>query len=115
MLRKLWLSVVAATVGAALLVGASLAANAPTQEGSAEAKRGGTLRVNVSNTDFAFVDPALAYDTLSWGLLYTTNLTLLEPPVAGGKGTVYLRYGLAEGTPGTGDMAAPDRGAPGES
>ena len=39
-----------------------------------------------------------------------TNLTLLEPPVAGGKGTVYLRYGLADGTPATGDMAAPDRG-----
>jgi dihydrofolate reductase len=43
-----------------------------------------------------------------------SNLTLLEPPVAGGKGTVYLRYGLAEGTPGTGDMAAPDRGVPGD-
>ena len=39
-----------------------------------------------------------------------TNVTLLEPPVASGKGTVFLRYGLAEGTPGTGDMAAPDRG-----
>jgi dihydrofolate reductase len=39
-----------------------------------------------------------------------TNLTLLEPPFAGPKGTVYLRYGLAEGTPGTGDMGAPDRG-----
>jgi dihydrofolate reductase len=40
-----------------------------------------------------------------------TNLALLEPPVAGPKGTVYLRYGLADGTPGTGDMGAPDRGA----
>src|SRR3954449_11870672 len=40
-----------------------------------------------------------------------TNVTLLEPPVASGKGTVYLRYGLADGTPGTGDMSAPDRGA----
>ena len=39
-----------------------------------------------------------------------TNLTLLEPPAAGGRGTVFLRYGLAEGTPATGDMAAPDRG-----
>jgi dihydrofolate reductase len=38
------------------------------------------------------------------------NLTLLEPPVASSKGTVYLRYGLADGTPGTGDMTAPDRG-----
>jgi dihydrofolate reductase len=39
-----------------------------------------------------------------------TNLRLLEPPAAGGKGTVLLRYALAEGTPGTGDMSAPDRG-----
>lgn len=39
-----------------------------------------------------------------------TNLTLLEPPLAGGKGSVYLRYGLADGTPATGDMGAPDRG-----
>jgi dihydrofolate reductase len=39
-----------------------------------------------------------------------TNLSLLEPPATSPKGTVYLRYGLAEGTPATGDMAAPDRG-----
>ncbi|MFB6634697.1 dihydrofolate reductase family protein [Streptomyces sp. NPDC090082] len=39
-----------------------------------------------------------------------SNLTLLEPPAAGPKGVVYLRYGLAEGTPATGDMSAPDRG-----
>ncbi|MFG2987512.1 hypothetical protein ACGFYQ_40975 [Streptomyces sp. NPDC048258] len=40
-----------------------------------------------------------------------TNVTLLAPPVASPKGTVYLRYGLAAGTPATGDMSAPDRGA----
>lgn len=39
-----------------------------------------------------------------------TNLTLLQPPVASPRGTVYLRYALAEGVPGTGDMSAPDRG-----
>jgi dihydrofolate reductase len=39
-----------------------------------------------------------------------TSLTLLEPPVASPKGSVYLRYGLAEGAPATGDMSAPDRG-----
>ena len=39
------------------------------------------------------------------------NVTLLERQAAGPKGTVYLRYGLADGTPGTGDMSAPDRGA----
>lgn len=40
-----------------------------------------------------------------------TNLTLLAPPAAGPKGAVHLRYGLADGTPATGDMSAPDRGA----
>lgn len=39
-----------------------------------------------------------------------TNLSLLEPPVSNPTGTVYLRYGLAGGTPTTGDMSAPDRG-----
>jgi dihydrofolate reductase len=39
------------------------------------------------------------------------NLTLLEPPMVGPMGTVYLSYALADGTPGTGDMSAPDRGA----
>lgn len=33
-----------------------------------------------------------------------TNLTLLEPPSAGPKGAVHLRYGLADGVPATGDM-----------
>jgi dihydrofolate reductase len=39
-----------------------------------------------------------------------TNLTLVEPPAAGGKGSVHLRYALAQGRPATGDMTAPDRG-----
>ncbi|GAB2465765.1 dihydrofolate reductase family protein [Xylanimonas ulmi] len=38
------------------------------------------------------------------------SLTLLEPPVAGPSGTVFLRYALADGAPGVGDMGAPDRG-----
>ncbi|MFJ8475501.1 dihydrofolate reductase family protein [Kitasatospora sp. NPDC094011] len=38
------------------------------------------------------------------------NVALLEPPVAGPQGTVFLRYGLAEGVPQTGDMSLPDRG-----
>jgi dihydrofolate reductase len=43
-----------------------------------------------------------------------TNVTLLEAPIVGPKGSVYLRYGLAEGTPATGDMSAPDRGLGGD-
>jgi hypothetical protein len=41
---------------------------------------------------------------------YLAPSALLEPPVSGPKGTV-LRYGLADGTPGTGDMSAPNHGA----
>jgi hypothetical protein len=37
-----------------------------------------------------------------------TNVTLLEPPSAGPKGAVYLRYGLVEGAPATGDMGSGD-------
>ncbi|MEU6165946.1 dihydrofolate reductase family protein [Streptomyces tanashiensis] len=39
-----------------------------------------------------------------------SNLTLLAPPAASPKGTVFLRYELIDGTPATGDMSAPDRG-----
>jgi dihydrofolate reductase len=35
-----------------------------------------------------------------------TNLTLLEPPTASPHGVVLLRYGLADGIPGTGDIGA---------
>ncbi len=38
-----------------------------------------------------------------------TNVSLLEPPLTSPKGTVYLRYGLAEGIPRTGDMSAPEK------
>jgi hypothetical protein len=51
------------------------------------------------------IDPAVDGGAVS------LNVTLLEPPVAGPTGTVYLHYGLADGTPGTGAMSAPDRGA----
>jgi dihydrofolate reductase len=37
-----------------------------------------------------------------------TNLTLIDPPASGPAGIVYLRYGLADGTPATGDMSARD-------
>ncbi|MDI2130056.1 dihydrofolate reductase family protein [Yinghuangia seranimata] len=39
-----------------------------------------------------------------------TNVTLLAPPASTPTGAVYLRYGIADGIPATGDMNAPDRG-----
>jgi dihydrofolate reductase len=41
------------------------------------------------------------------------NLTLAEPVITSKSGAVLLRYALAEGTPGTGDMSQEDRGLPG--
>ena len=38
------------------------------------------------------------------------NLALSEPAVTSPKGTVRLRYALADGTPSTGDMSQQDRG-----
>ncbi|MEW1958687.1 dihydrofolate reductase family protein [Kineococcus sp. NPDC059986] len=38
-----------------------------------------------------------------------SNLTLLTPPDAGPQGSVFLRYGLRDGVPGTGDMTAQER------
>ncbi|HEX4929193.1 MAG TPA: ABC transporter substrate-binding protein, partial [Gaiellaceae bacterium] len=82
--KKLTLSIAMAVVGAGLLVGSSFAgatsASAPTKSGSSEVKRGGTLRINASNTDFEFTDPAMAYDVLGWQMLYSTNMFLMNYP-----------------------------------
>jgi dihydrofolate reductase len=40
-----------------------------------------------------------------------SNLTLVEPAVTSPRGAVLLRYGLAGGTPATGNMSSEDRGA----
>ena len=84
MQKKLLPSLAAAVLGAGLLVGASFASSAggaaPAKSGGQEAKRGGTLRVNLSTTDFEYLDPALAYDAPGWQVLYMTNLMLLNYP-----------------------------------
>ncbi len=82
--RRLTRSIVMAAVGVGLLVASSFAgaanAGSPQKAGSGEAKRGGTLRLNVSNTDFEFTDPAMAYDAIGWQMLYAVNITLLNYP-----------------------------------
>ena len=89
--RRLTLSLAMAAIGVGLLVASSFAgaasASSPQRAGSGEAKRGGTLRLNVSNTDFEFTDPAMAYDAIGWQMLYAVNITLLElPGQAGARG-----------------------------
>ena len=82
--RRLTLSLALAAIGVGLLVASSFAgaasANSPQGAGSGEAKRGGTLRLNVSNTDFEFTDPAMAYDAIGWQMLYAVNISLLNYP-----------------------------------
>ena len=84
MQKKLLPSLAAAVIGAGLLVSASLAGSSggvgPAKPGGSEAKRGGTLRINLSTTDFEFLDPALSYEAPGWQVLYMTNLMLLNYP-----------------------------------
>jgi peptide/nickel transport system substrate-binding protein len=85
MRRRLWLSAIMAALGALLLVVAGFASAA---SGGA-AKKGGTMKLNMSATDVDFSDPSLAYGTISWQIEYATQLKLLnypdKPPPLGGK------------------------------
>jgi ABC-type oligopeptide transport system substrate-binding subunit len=59
-----------------MLVFTAFAGAAP----SAHAKKGGTLTLNMSGTDFDFTDPSLAYGVQSWQLEYATALKLYNYP-----------------------------------
>jgi len=65
-----------AALGALLLVVAAFASAA---SGSA-AKKGGTMKLNMSGTDVDFSDPSLAYGTISWQIEYATGLKLMNYP-----------------------------------
>ncbi|MGZ4339830.1 MAG: ABC transporter substrate-binding protein [Gaiellaceae bacterium] len=80
MRRKQVLSLFMLVMGVALLVAATTvgaAGSATKKAGSAEANKGGTLRVNKANADFDFVDPQLAYRTDDWAMIYTTSMPLV--------------------------------------
>ena len=82
MQRRLWLSIVAIAAGLSLLVAAGFAGAAKSAVGVAgkSGKTGGTLNVNLSATDFDFLDPALSYSSWTWQVTYLTNLKLLNFP-----------------------------------
>ena len=44
------------------------------------AKTGGTMKLNMSNTDVDYSDPSLAYGNNSWQLEYATALKLYDYP-----------------------------------
>jgi peptide/nickel transport system substrate-binding protein len=80
--KKFVLPAALAVVGALLLIVAAFAGtgSATAAAGKTVAKKGGTLKVNISNGDFEHSDPGLAYDTLSWSMLYTTQMLLVNFP-----------------------------------
>src|SRR5579872_1864063 len=98
-IRRQLLSALLLGAGIALLVAATTAGVAssatsskvPSAAKSSVVKRGGTLNLNSSNTDFDFVDPGLAYNTLDWEMLYTTQLLLVNFPEKAGPagGQIY--------------------------
>src|SRR3954468_5815624 len=90
MRRKQVLSLFMLVMGVALLVAAmsvGAATSASKKAGSAEAKKGGTLKLNEAAGDFDFVDPQLAYRTDDWSMIYTTSMPLVGfPEKAGAAG-----------------------------
>jgi len=76
MSRRFWLSAAVAAIGASMLVFTAFAGAAP----SKHAKKGGTLTLNFSGSDFDFTDPSLAYGVQSWQLEYATALKLYNYP-----------------------------------
>ena len=99
MRRRLWLSVAMAALGAALLVAAGFASPAQSGTAAAKAKRGGTLKLNMSATDVDFSDPSLAYGVQSWQLEYSTALKLYNYPDARAPLGSQIRPEAATGFP----------------
>ena len=91
MRRKQVLSLVMLALGAGMLAAAfavGTAGSANTKAGSAQALRGGTLRLNMHDADFDFVDPGLAYRADDWAMLYSTAMQLVSfPEKAGAAGS----------------------------
>ena len=91
MRRKQVLSLFMLVLGVALLVAALSvggASSATKKPGSAEALKGGTLKLNENSEDFDYVDPGLAYRTDDWSMLYSVNMMLVNfPEKAGAAGS----------------------------
>src|SRR5262249_11825794 len=86
MTRQVWLGVAMLATGVSLLVAAGLAAGATGAAKSAQAakvshgKTGLSMNIAISNTDFDYLDPALAYSDWSWQFTYLMNCKLMNYP-----------------------------------
>jgi ABC-type oligopeptide transport system substrate-binding subunit len=77
--KRSWLSSFAMLAGGASLIVAAFAG--PAAGGSAsEERRGGTIRINIPDSDIDDIDPSIAYGTYSWAMEYATALKLLNYP-----------------------------------
>src|SRR3954451_11473693 len=89
--RNIRLSVAALALGAGLMIlaacgggsdegGSDTTSSSTTASTTTPAKTGGTMKLNMSNTDVDFTDPTLAYGSASWQLEYATGLRLYNYP-----------------------------------
>lgn len=80
MTRKVWLGVAMLATGMTLLVAAGIAAGGTTATKTTHGKTGLAMNLNFSNSDFDYLDPALAYLNISWQFRYLTDCKLLNYP-----------------------------------
>jgi peptide/nickel transport system substrate-binding protein len=99
--KRLMLSIAMLAIGAGLLAataaGGSSASSSPNAS-SGPAQKGGTFRVSL-NTDLDYVDPALAYYTVSWSVEYATCANLMNYPDAPAPRGSRLVPEVAQGVP----------------
>jgi peptide/nickel transport system substrate-binding protein len=104
MRKKVWFSASAGALGIVLLLAAALAGPAAGKGSGAAgtthgAKKGGTLNIAQSASDFDYTDPALAYGVTSWQVLYETCVKLLNTPDKAGQEGIRLVPEAAAGLP----------------
>jgi peptide/nickel transport system substrate-binding protein len=99
--RRLWFPALASLAGLALLAAAAFVgpARGGAAQTGAQVRQGGTLKVNISNTDIEFLDPALNYDFLGWQIEQATCAKLLNYPDKNGAAGSRLKPEVATGFP----------------
>jgi peptide/nickel transport system substrate-binding protein len=100
--RRLTVSLAMLIVGAGLLAASAVAgpssSAAPQASSSGQARIGGTFKHSLS-VDIDYVDPALAYYTPSWAIMYATGAMLLNYPDAAAPKGSRLVPEVAKGFP----------------
>ncbi|HEY6584828.1 MAG TPA: ABC transporter substrate-binding protein [Gaiellaceae bacterium] len=100
--RRLMVSLAMLLVGAGLLAASAVAgpsgSAAPQASSSGQARVGGTFKHSLS-VDIDYVDPALAYYTPSWAIMYATGAMLLNYPDAAAPKGSRLVPEVAKGFP----------------